>query len=667
MAEEYFGYTTASNTQLNENRRLAARMGEDIRYYPPPQDGGDYPDPTIDWDNRNPYADADDDDPERIAAEANDSVERIYKRIMALNSEAVRAVAHQWWNVWRTLDDVGERVLQYATLLKEGGGNGDKGWTGAGAEAFLARGPGATLKSIDDWRNAAVQNALGSSALADQIDTYQGRIKDYFEQYKSEMIAKQNEMLSYYAVANLSELNEYYDEEARGYFVDEMRAASLEKAAGARAIQSEMAAAFRQVMWEDFAGGRETVYEGPTDAVEPNRDFINRYMAEKFSPNISVPNITAPNVTAPNITAPNINTTNITQLTKPTGTPPNITPPNVSKPDLPTQTTPTATPPSITQPNISVPHLPPPVVPPVVPPGLGPGGQQQGAPTIRPPAAPNVSGTGRLLGNLPGGTGPGVLRGANISPEGLPGGMPPGGRPGQAMPPPQIKGRGQPPGTPALPPQGKGGGTGKGTPATPGTPSTPGITNQFGGPPGTPASPVLRNPRSTPDGTRDPRRGTPSTAGPGTPPVPPRPGTSSPVLGRPRRASDTPITPTPQRPASGQPGAPANPLAPLPPRTSSPVVGRVRRDAVPAPEPQSGVVRGNRRPGSEYQGEIISRRREQEQPAVSDIDAEFDKLSKYLSEEAPWKVATPGGGVLDAAPPRANGPVAEPKPALGSS
>ncbi|MEJ3743591.1 hypothetical protein WEI85_09910 [Actinomycetes bacterium KLBMP 9797] len=659
---DYWGYTTAGNTQLNESRRQAARMGEDIRYYPDPPSSGSYPNSTVDWNN--PRMDEDSD--EYRAAYGSDSVEKIYKRIMAQDPAAMDKVAHQWFNVYYTLENLANRVYELSDRLKNGGGGSDKGWTGAGADAFMARGPGATMQSIDAWRDAALINGQAAYALSFEMRTYRDKMETWYRDvYKPHMVSMSGEALEILGADNLEEIEDRPGDDGLRY-VNLMRHASDHKVEEARAIQSEMAEAYRRVSYEEFAGGTETVYEGPSNAVAPNQNFINNYLKNKFAPNIPAPNIQQPNISKPNITAPNISADVLNQIEKPNGDKPNITQPNIDTSDLPTQeqVNDLKQPPQITPPNIGIPVLPPPI-----PPGLGKGLPTGAPPTIRtgdlPGRAPAIS---RALGDVPRASNPGVLRGVNApTGEGLPS-MPQGSRPGQ-NPPAQIKRPGQPASPPGMP-QGNRGGPDR-SPDLPGTPARPAVDNQFGGPPSAPSSPVLRNPRTGagPD-SRDPRRGTPGLAGPGAnpslPPGPPRPGTASPVLGRPRGSTPGgPTMPTTRKSTTPDiPGAPANPLAPPPPPTSNPVVGRTQRPAART-EPTSGVLRALRGGPSGYEAQIGSRRREQE-PEVSTVETEFDKIAKLLDKEAAWTVATPGGGVLDNAPPRATAPTSEPKPAIGS-
>lgn len=682
MSDDYFGYTTAGNEDLMESRRMATRMGEDIRYYPPPQGDTNYIEPTPNFAEKFEGGLSPGEETREYYA---NGIEQIYKRVMSQDPVVLHQLADQWFELNQVLDDLRTRVLKAATNLKEGGdgAGGNGGWTGAGADAFLARGPGATLKSIDDWEQAAFQNWMGTLALASAMSQRRGEMAQLWREYKEGMVSHSQMWLD-------NAMN--YDPDGRPYsspdaipkgsydaesYITWMRQGQLAWHHKAQKIQWDMAQDYWSTMSEDFAGGRATVYEGPRDSVMPNMEFIARYkmgpMPSITKPNIATPNAVNPNITTPNVTKPDITVPDVTPNTgKPDITAPSVD--DVVRPDI---TTPTVTPPNITTPVVPPPVVTPPVPPPVIaPPAVT--GLPKGLPTTRPGLMPPADG---LLSNLKSGGGPSVLR-AGMNPPGaesLPPGMPQGGRPGQAPPPPAIKGRGPGgPNAPMAPPQGKGGTPDRPTPATPGTPTTPGLTDQFGGPSGTPASPVLRNPHASPAqpgrGGGGPRRNTPGL--PGAPlqrnpdGTPMRPDAAPPVLGRP--APRTPERTPPARPATpatNAPTGPFNPLAPPQRPTTSPVVGRSAQAGPGAPrppEPTAGVMRGKRNDGnSGYEAEIGSRKRDVKDPQVT-IDEEFDRISAILSQEGAWTVETPGGGVLDAAPSRHQARSAEPKPTLGA-
>ena len=633
----YFGYETSQNEQLMNARRLAAKMGEDIRYYPQPESSGDLPDFTINWEN--PPFDKDETEKSN-AAFNNDTIERIYKRIMAQDAGALRDLADQWWLTYLVLDDIRGRLRTAANGLKYGGDGTSttgKGWTGKAADAFLARGPGATLKSLDDWKAAALSNRAGARALAGVITRYQAQMDDLWEEYKQGLLAFRDDWMTRNA-PSYSSIDELKGTHLADKFVTDLRAESWGWAKKAQKIQYDMAQEYWSVMNEDFGGGRATVYEGPTNAIQHNPEFIARSMAGQFG----VPGVTAPNVTTPNIVRPDIAPPQIQAPVdvRPTGTPPAVSPPVV-------------TPPNVVPPAVAPPLAARPVAPPVVPqapvaPQAPAVGQPSGTPAVRPPAAPGTSG---LLGNAKGSGVPGVLRsGAGGAPvDGRPPGLPGSPTKGQPHPPPQIKRPGQQ-APPSPPPRRGGDGPSTKVPARPAGPGQ----SEFGGAPRTPSSPVLRAPRPAPD-QPGPRTGTPS---------PPRPGAAPPVLNRPRPATQPP---PPARPAA-PPTADRGPLAPPKPATTDPVVGRSARP--PAETTQradsSGVMRGRRARPAGYEAEIGSRRRDGGEHR-STADEEFEKLRKLLAQEEAWTVATPGGGVLDGKPARPAGPTAEPKPTLGGS
>ncbi|MBO4206433.1 hypothetical protein GSF22_10495, partial [Micromonospora echinofusca] len=525
--DPYFGYSTSDNTLLLQSRQLARRMGEDIRYYPPPE-SGEYIEPTINWDDPK-FSDADQERSNQLFA--NDSIEKIYQRVMAQNANAVREAADQWYRVSQVIQDISDRVLNAARGLKYGGdgspGNSG-GWTGKGADAFLARGPGATLKSLDDWRSAAITNWLGTLSLADTITSHQSRMSTLYAEYKQAMVTFGREWQERNIGTDVS--IEDAGPHAQDKYVTALRTEQIMWSKRAQQIQYEMARSYWSIMSEDLNGGRATVYEGPTDAVQPNPDFLARYMRGRLpsiggppqiggSPNVTTPTISTRNVPTPD---PNLQRAVGRLVAEQTGT----------GQDRGQQTTPT---PEITVPEVGTPTptLPTaPVVPPVVP-GVG-NLPVRGAPNA--PGVPGLPGTGQqpgtgslpnsaltrgtnLLGDARGGV-PGVLRGVPTVP-GTPGeGLPPSppqnparGAPGT----PQFGGRGPqrtigaappgsqqsgppgsslPPGTPSAPRTGAPGPDGRNV-AGPAAPAGGNRTSQFGNPPAAPSRPVLRAPRTT--------------------------------------------------------------------------------------------------------------------------------------------------------------------------
>lgn len=671
MGDEYFGYTTNGNKSLVLARRMAARMGEDIRYYPD-QSSGDYIESTVNW--KDPHFNSTD---ESNAAYRNDSIELIYKRIMAQDAGMVQQLADQWYRVTQVIDDISGRVRKAAEGLSygsDGTPDGKGGWTGAGADAFLARGPGGTLKSLDDWQDAAHVNWMGTLSLSYAITRYKSEMVALWEDYKRAMVQASNawwdrNSSNYvlegkpHSLESLAGAGEYLQQD----YVTSLRITENTWSKKAQQIQWAMAQEYWSIMSEDFAGGRASVYEGPTDAVQENPAFVARALA----PNIPRPNVTPPTVgqnlvARPGVSAPNVN------ATAPDRTGLHAGRPDVAAPDVNVST-------GAPGETVGVPPVAP-VVPvaPVAPigrPGVG-------APTARMGPAPTAPDGSRLLSNLPNEKVAGVLRPgqaeAQLSGERLPPAPPQSTAKPPPSPPSQIRGRGTGQGVPGAP-FGKHG-SGESAPPANAAPGRPVHTaDQFGAPPSAPSSPVLRGPQTAtpqiPGG--GPRRGAPASPAaardphvrsgqPGVPQAPMRGDAAPPVLHRPRPASPEKAAP-PNAAASRD--ASASDFAPPTPPSTRPVVGRPARPAPGAPEatrPATGVVRGTRRAGpTGYQAEITSRKRSQEKPQRSTVDQEFDKIQQLLAKEDAWTVETPGGGVLDSTPARPVTSATEPKPTVG--
>ncbi|MBX6723915.1 MAG: hypothetical protein IRY92_11895, partial [Dactylosporangium sp.] len=293
----YFGYETAKNEQLMNARRLAAKMGDDIRYYPQPQDSGELPDFTINWDDP-PFGE--DETEKSNAAFLNDTIERIYKRVMAQNPGPLQQLSDQWWKMYLVLDDISGRVRKAAMGLKYGGdgtSTSGRGWTGKGADAFLARGPGATLKSLDDWKSAALKNYTGAAALAGVIGRYRSQMKQLWDEYRQSMVTYSNQWLQNHGYSSIDEID---GTRMADRYVQDLRVESWSWSKRAQKIQYEMAREYWSVMNEELGGGRATVYEGPTNAIQPNPEFIARWKAGQFG----IPNVTPPSIGTPNIGKP---------------------------------------------------------------------------------------------------------------------------------------------------------------------------------------------------------------------------------------------------------------------------------------------------------------------------------------------------------------------------
>lgn len=639
--DRYFGYSTNRNTRLLDLWETGRRMGEDLRHYPPRQGDGP-PGWTRDPSNLN----LNDEDARRSWSN-NNSVELIYDRVMAQNPEDVERMGAQWQKLADALGALADRIRLIANGLRYGGdGSPDgTGWTGAGADAFLARGPGATIKSLDDWTEAAQINADGAMLLADSIRHHQEIFQRRYQEYQDAMIAARDEWWrSSDAPGGQPNLENLAQQppEIRQSFVEYLRGREAQYREEFQRLQYSMAEQYRTDL-RSVNGGRATIYEGPRDAVREDYKFIIGAMTPS-PPGLSPPGIGATPGVPPPPTAPVV-----PPAPTPPGTPnPGATPPAASPavpvaPAVPDPGAPAA--PAV--PVAPVPVAPVAPVPPVAP-GLPPGGRAPVAPGL--PGAPPGGGLSAGTGGR--GTVPGVLRnGLSGAP---PEGVPPGGS--------------RPPGTPGMPlsrsPQRPDG-------SPPGTPQVVGPQPEpFGDSAGTtpPPPPVLRAPQSggPPSGT--PTRGKPRSPGSGAGPADaggPPSGVAPPVLNRPRPSHG------PEVPASRRRAAPPSSFNQFLPPTvpGGPVLGRTPPAADgpepvrPSTTPTDGVVRARRAAADTdrtgFRFELAGR------AVKSKVDEEYEKLRAILLGEDPaFQVSTPGGGVVTTPPSRPVDTVSEPKAQL---
>jgi hypothetical protein len=703
--DKYYGYTTAKNTDLIHARQFARKTGDgDISRYPPVSNSPDYT-PTF-----NPA------DPKGLSEDKinADTIERVKKRIDSQSAEDMDSMAAEWKNIYDALRGVSDYVTTQTDPLTDS-------WRSPAADAFMLRGPGATLKSLDDWMESAQTNQNAMTALAVEIRKYQSKIADAWTRYTRETGA--------YATGS-----QYQNDLARkrgpgmggkGFYIapkpltdaqkHEVLVAGLKEiedryGAEARGIEHDMAHAYWQVAVPGMNGSSGTVYEGPTDAViAPPTDFMN----------INVPG--GPGA-APAPPPP------------PPAAPPPPPPPPPQLPGAPLDLA-------------GAPALAPPPAPPAVP--GGPGGLPgQGLPL--PPVMPNLpnnlpggppgglpGGAPPGLGNLPGGPGPlpggfGPFPGAGNLP------VSPGviGGPNSAPPPP-------PPGAGAKPNLKKGGGPGvlhnkslggQGNPLLPpgaggkqkehkagqlgGGPHAE-VPNAFGGTPPGMAPPVLNRKAQRDRADTSPHSS--GTTGLGSPP----PGATAPVLGsrkaagKGRRGAGTGLPGQPGSgmvpPGSRRTGSPGGagvtggpvmdgaewrdagdgmppPSAPVlgsrarevgqtsavPPWTEEfgdgtpavgatrPVVGRSAARRAADAERRRSRGRGRARAAD---GALNARRAAKEQAVRERIAQELERqdaaTTAPVSDEQAFSVQTPGGTVLANQPERA--PEAAPRPTLGAN
>lgn len=176
-----FGYNPADNTE--RNRMIQAAVHDpDVRtgQVPPPTryDPGsppiniDYSGPTG---RPTPSANSD------AYKQLGGTMESIYPRIMGINVGQLQLVADQWASIQKLLQDVKTDIGTHSDDLSQ------HGWQSKAASAFLARGPGATMKSTEDWRAAADRNATGMKQVVGAIQDAQRTIQQQYDTYQQQM------------------------------------------------------------------------------------------------------------------------------------------------------------------------------------------------------------------------------------------------------------------------------------------------------------------------------------------------------------------------------------------------------------------------------------------------------------------------------------------------
>ncbi len=646
MSDPYFGYTDPDYSGV---------PGEYQPYY--------HTDPLPDWTPTTHYGDdayhstwddsySEDDKnknsvTDKYAQSAeNDTIEKIYQRIMAQDAGQVQALSDQWSKFAMALQNLSDSIINVSQSLQNGS-DGGKGWHSPAADEFLKRGPGATAKSITDWQQTAIALSVGLYYLVGTIYEYQAKMDTLWQQYKAAMVKASDKF------GGDDDYSQYYGENKKDN-PDDYVAYLRAQAEGqgwhrkARDLQWEMAQAYDQVAVNNIIVDTPHTFQGPTNAVIADPKFM-----------MPVPNL-GNTPSAPNLPNGPGNTPKLNMNVEPPPTP------NVPVPPTPS--------------------LPPPALP------NTPENMPVGVPEGTPPALPNVN-----VDNLPGGTpdpslvvdpallanpllnNPALLTNAPGTAPGLPNtGAPNAGglnNPGLSrgmggMPPPSTprlsKGALRRPTMSGQEPGGR-------APQTPGTlrnksgdrpdlnrPLAPGDEEEFGRPGQGATPPVLRG-RSA--GTRPPtfdERQAGINRTPGATPA--RPGSGPPVLNRKRQGGAGQLAGPPTGPVDD------DVLQPTQPGTSAPILRGFRPTSGPVEDvPPARAVRGTSRPANAGEQQIASRRKARDQERERErerIDREFERIQRLMAEEEAWVVETPGGAVLDNTPER-TGYQVEPKPTLG--
>jgi hypothetical protein len=281
VSNDYYGYVPGSVDRLERASWIQRHMGDDIRHYPDRSQGHTYEQTP------EPQTTGSGDGFSRQVMQ--NSIEMVYKRIHGQSYTMVQDAANGWRDISEYLKDLSEQIRAQSDELRAGGGSGDPGWSSAGADAFMARGPGATMMSIDKWAEAANVNYEGLSALATNIAIHHGKMKELWDDYKKAIVARAQQFFfdeqgSYYYDNPPQDVDDPSDVDVEAWqraldqeslyitqdqYVDALRQEEYLWTSRAQQIEYEMGQGYWRVMRNELNGGSSTVFEGPDNAVVP--------------------------------------------------------------------------------------------------------------------------------------------------------------------------------------------------------------------------------------------------------------------------------------------------------------------------------------------------------------------------------------------------------------
>ncbi|GIJ29636.1 hypothetical protein Vqi01_47980 [Micromonospora qiuiae] len=486
------------------------------------------------------------------------NIEQMWEYVRKESDERTTALAETWRRAASLLQSTRDNLKRHADAL-------DARWKSPAARVFMSR-VGATLHSLDEWKNVATNNAAGLEQLASKIETSQRDMKKLWEEYRAEQI-RQSERRKKDEGFQAADLIDWIPG-VTGNDGKSYEDVQNEYHQRAKNIAKPLADLYIDVYISNLSRGGK--FKGPTDAVATNPNAIPRPVrpGKPGTPGTppGKPKLKGGRPDQPNRPdMPNRpDSPNQPDLgdrpTAPTTPPPPNLPEGVGLAGTATPTAPTGPAPA-PPPTVNTPSTPPPPGP-AVPPVAGPGPRPTN-PGLSSPGSggrPNAPRT-----TLPGSGGPPTTgsRGPAPNRPTLPGAGGPGS--GSGAPPPGGR-RGQAPNRPTLPGNTGGGRPGLGS-SRPGTGARPGVS----------ATPPPSSPRLPGSTARPGQRGT----APGTPPS-----AGTPLTGRPGKP---PVTPTgkPATPATG-PGAPGSGARP----DLSGRAGSARPAPATGPAPSLGGRRG---------------------------------------------------------------------------
>jgi hypothetical protein len=385
---KYYGYTQSGNKDYMYMAQNAHHFGETDWQHYPEEEGG----PQVSTQSTYNPDSADAWGPGGTPR-SQVLMEDIYKRIMAMNPQAAYDLSQEWYQLLDLLSTVSFTVSNQSDMLAAK-------WQSPAADAFLAQGPGGTLKSIDDWSTIAENNWLGMSNIADAMQGAQDAIGPAYQRYKKAMqeeIAKLQSSVSYSSLFEpgthkMTDEAKKSGNQITSDYLDSVAYKEFQLSWEGQQIEYDLAQSIDS-SYSQYLSQRGTIYEGPTNAVyDPNAlvDPINVNTPNVNTPNVNTPDVNTPNVNTPNVNTPDVNTPNVNT---PNVNTPNANTPNVNTPDVntPNVNTPVVTSPevNVNSPVVTTPTTAPPVVP-VAPVTTAPTGPTVNAPTTTAPTVNNA-------------------------------------------------------------------------------------------------------------------------------------------------------------------------------------------------------------------------------------------------------------------------------------
>ncbi|GAB3855311.1 hypothetical protein GCM10029963_49900 [Micromonospora andamanensis] len=108
------------------------------------------------------------------------NIEQMWEYVRKESDERTTALADMWRRAASLLQTTRDNLKRHADSL-------DARWQSPAARVFMSR-VGATLHSLDEWKEVASNNATGLDQLASKIGTAQREMKTLWEEYRAAQI-----------------------------------------------------------------------------------------------------------------------------------------------------------------------------------------------------------------------------------------------------------------------------------------------------------------------------------------------------------------------------------------------------------------------------------------------------------------------------------------------